>query len=532
MNPKVRYAPALGDGSLGQRSAEVLAEVPNTPAPVFVPSAVLLATPRRKPTSRPIHAPGPCVQTRVPRKHASPKPRHVVLEKVSMAGRIHHEGYQALALTTPSSLQAPLATRLLDASWANRNSRRQPQSHYGAMHSLKATECKEPHTKSATNLAFQTYPSSQGHQVSFQEANGKWLAQAQDIWGRAQLLPVVCALDQTSTQAIQKLASKTPGQHKYWVHVLETNQTPWAPRVVYVGALGIRGGMKEEAEENTKMPSLSHVTTFTTPAAAQKAVEAYLERWRLVIPSGRAALREQGKDILRGVEVLKKKTKCSYRQQVLGFETCDIDPLVWHVVLQQQQTTKEQLNVLRGLRTQLLDLCQLQVGELQAAGMQMTINTEKGEVECYSSDEEAQQLSDQSRKNHAAFVAGIGKVLQGHTGALLAALVDDAMGTKIANHTTLLSSIPELPELLEDYVDEFLGETDEERSAELLGSLLTEVILLFVPLLKGKKSQLKEIKHKLGEAARRVISQRTNRLNTIARKGKDPKRISEVGQKK
>ncbi|MFM2428508.1 MAG: hypothetical protein RL012_392, partial [Bacteroidota bacterium] len=38
------------------------------------------------------------------------------------------------------------------------------------------------------------------------------------------------------------LASKALGQYKYCVHILETNQPPWAPKVVYVGALALRGG--------------------------------------------------------------------------------------------------------------------------------------------------------------------------------------------------------------------------------------------------------------------------------------------------
>jgi hypothetical protein len=685
--PEVGCAPVRGDAPSRKRSTEALAKVSNTPSLIHPVHRLTMPTlPKRTSTSRPFHSPRPLIQTKVPRKHAASKPLLVALDRVSIAGSVHREGDQALALTTPSSLQAPLSTGLLDASWANRNYRCQPQSHYGAMHSLKATECKEPYTKSATNLAFQTYPSSQGHQVSFKEANGKWLAQVQDGWGREQCLPVVCATLQSPERAIQILSSKAPGQHKYWVHVLETNQPLWAPRVLYVGRVGIRGGMEKEErhvqeginamhassernnvtvseqifqlhetadkepekdteecqearrkrlserrrqniltnsaarlasirnthavdhvqkedeksdkkggetqalppnetpiawhhpfaaraaptseianwlqrnlqlyvrsaskgsllaqtqatrahvtsaqkEENTKMPSPSRVTTFTTLAAAQEAVEAYLARWRLGIPSGRAALREQGKDILKGVEVLKKTTKRSYRQQVLGFETHDIDPLVWHMVLRQQQEAKEQLKALRSLRTQLLDVCQIHGEALQAAGIRITTNAAEGACALYSSDEEAQQLSDQSRRNNAAFVAGIGKVLQGHIEELLA-LVDDTMGTTIVHYIALLSSIPELPDLLGDYVEAFLHEADEERRAELLGSLLTEVILQFVPLPKDKKTRLNASKHKLGKAAQQVTSQRTNQLNTRVRKSKALERMSKLDQKK
>ena len=64
-----------------------------------------------------------------------------------------------------------------------------------------------------------SYPIAQGHQVRFEEQAGVWVAQVQDVWGRVQKLPVVCAPDQSPTQALQKLASKTLGQYKYCVHI-------------------------------------------------------------------------------------------------------------------------------------------------------------------------------------------------------------------------------------------------------------------------------------------------------------------------
>jgi hypothetical protein len=142
-----------------------------------------------------------------------------------------------------------------------------------------------------------------------------------------------------------------------------------------------------------------------------------------------------------------------------------------------------------------------------------------GEAELYSSDEEAQQLSDQSRKNHAAFVVGIGKVLQGRMEELLVLLFDETISTTIAPYIQLFSSTPELPDLLGDYTANCLHDVvDEERKAELLGSLLAEVVLQFVPLPKIKKSQLNGIKHKLGQAARRVALQYSDQLKKPSKK--------------
>ncbi len=88
----------------------------------------------------------------------------------------------------------------------------------------------------------QRYLTAQNHQVSFREEAGVWKAQVQDVWRRTQVLPVLCAPGRTLVKAIEALASKTPNQHKYEIHILETDQPPWAPRVVYVGAMGLRGG--------------------------------------------------------------------------------------------------------------------------------------------------------------------------------------------------------------------------------------------------------------------------------------------------
>ena len=87
-----------------------------------------------------------------------------------------------------------------------------------------------------------SYALHQGQQIRFQQQAGTWVAQVQDTWGRTQQLPVLCAPHTTSERAIEGLSTKAPGQHKYCVHILETDQPPWAPRVVYVGAMGLRGG--------------------------------------------------------------------------------------------------------------------------------------------------------------------------------------------------------------------------------------------------------------------------------------------------
>ena len=73
-----------------------------------------------------------------------------------------------------------------------------------------------------------SYSLHQGHQISFHQQAGTWVAQVQDTWGRTQQLSVLCAPHTTPEQAIEGLSTKAPGQHKYCVHLLETDQPPWA----------------------------------------------------------------------------------------------------------------------------------------------------------------------------------------------------------------------------------------------------------------------------------------------------------------
>jgi hypothetical protein len=411
-----------------------------------------------------------------------------------------------------------------------------------------------------------------GQEIIFSRVCDCWQASVKDMWGtfpREATLPVICK--ENLPAALHNLKGQEAVHVQRRIHILEIDRLPWAPRVVYVGAMSLRGGMEKEARqvqeqtdtvpalrkinhvavsdlqlyaqsvshasllpyapaaresvprtelaEEVKMHSLPRITTSSTLCEVQTAVETYLERWSLESPSGRGAIWSQGQDILKNVESLRKKAKCSYRRQVLGFEVNDIDPLVWSRVLQQQKVAKEQLEALRGLRNRLLNACQFNSQELREAGIRrvMSPSATVGEIECYSSDEEAQQISDQSRRNHAAFVVGIGKVLKGRMGELLA-LLDEAIGTNIAPYTALLSSTPELPDLLGDYAANFLHETDnEEREAEMLGSLLAEVILQFVPLPKVKKAQLNNIKYKLGQAAQRVAIRHPDQLKNLPR---------------
>ena len=221
------------------------------------------------------------------------------------------------------------------------------------------------------------------------------------------------------------------------------------------------------------------------------------------------ALKEQGNDFLKKVDARRKDIKSAYRQAVLNFETTDVDPIVWSTVLQDQKEIKSELLSVRGLRTQLLNTLQISGAQLEASGIRTTLSEETQAQELYSSDEETQQLSDAKQKIHVAFRNSMGEAFQNKAKALWAiASGPDPVGAVVEHYVTFLCSIPQLPELLAAYVEEFLEEATEERRAEMLGALLSEAITAVVPLPKVKAAQLVGIKKKLGKAGKQVAATR------------------------
>ena len=209
----------------------------SNPSPA-VPPSVSPTTPLCTSPNRSTQVIRSFTQLKASPKHGDKKPRHIVLNRASVARRVQHEDKQASALShsfhVPKPASVPQLSLVPTAAACSAHTDLKPSTD-DTVHQILSCAV-------LPMLPTQPYPSAQGHQVRFQEDDGKLLAQVQDGWGRAQLLPVICAPDQSPAQALQKLASKAPGQYKYWVHVLETHQPPWAPRVVYVGAMGLRGG--------------------------------------------------------------------------------------------------------------------------------------------------------------------------------------------------------------------------------------------------------------------------------------------------
>ena len=131
-----------------------------------------------------------------------------------------------------------------------------------------------------------------------------------------------------------------------------------------------------------------------------------------------------------------------------------------------------------------------------------------------SSDEEKTSYSRHELRERKALVQGIGEALKNRATGLVDALLDPL--ATIEGYITLLSTIPQLPELIDQYVDEFLYDLDDEERAEQLGKLLTEAVLLVVP--SPSITNLSGITKRLGKAAGEVARISKKSFKTVSSK--------------
>jgi flagellar biosynthesis GTPase FlhF len=110
-------------------------------------------------------------------------------------------------------------------------------------HKEKAVVLKSAAVASSSTLVGPFPVASTGKEVVFSQVEGSWTAVVKETWGtftREESLPVLCKGDVWA--ALHNLQGKAAIHTKRHIHILETHQPPWAPKVVYVGALGVRGG--------------------------------------------------------------------------------------------------------------------------------------------------------------------------------------------------------------------------------------------------------------------------------------------------
>ena len=93
------------------------------------------------------------------------------------------------------------------------------------------------------------YQARGGQEVHFQCHMGQWCAQVLSLVGnfsRQALLPVVCSQGADVASSLEVLSRYPSWCSQYQIHVLSKSESPTLGEVVYIGALGLRGGCEGE----------------------------------------------------------------------------------------------------------------------------------------------------------------------------------------------------------------------------------------------------------------------------------------------
>ena len=107
------------------------------------------------------------------------------------------------------------------------------------------------------HLSFQ---SRGGESVSFHYQQGQWHAEVSShigVFSRRAVLPVVCSQGEDIASNLEVLSRYPRWYSQRQIHVLDRNTCPTLREVVYVGALGLRGGGDEEASESIELREVS-----------------------------------------------------------------------------------------------------------------------------------------------------------------------------------------------------------------------------------------------------------------------------------
>jgi len=119
--------------------------------------------------------------------------------------------------------------------------------------------------------------------------------------------------------------------------------------------------------------------------------------------------------------------------------------------------------------------------------------------------EVVKQVAEEDDPVTDALLRGIGSTLKEHATGLVDSLLDPK--ATLQGYVDLLTNIPSLSGLLYDQVQEYRGEEDPEKRAEMMGSVVTEALLLVLPSPKqALVNKLNRASKKLGQAAIKVAA--------------------------
>ncbi len=174
-------------------------------------------------------SPTPPTRRKKPTKHVANKPRHVALEQESMPGRIAPNTHQVSNASTPKPPAPLITTSPADTS--------QPYVQAGSPSPKVVVTPKDS--------PIGPYSLPGGESVSFNQVDGQWRAAITTVHSglsRTETLPILC--EGEIGEALRGLEVMDLVRTRSHIQILETDQSPWAPRVVYLGELGLKGGME------------------------------------------------------------------------------------------------------------------------------------------------------------------------------------------------------------------------------------------------------------------------------------------------
>jgi hypothetical protein len=265
--------------------------------------------------------------------------------------------------------------------------------------------------------------------------------------------------------------------------------------------------LSAQLEKEAKRPKVEDLS-LDNLEASQQSVEQYLEAWQKANPQERTDLKSQGLALLKSIEKLKKETKSSYRTYKSLFLDNDLAESNQTKVFEEvMPKSKDDLNQLRDLRKRLLSNISPDEDSVEACGLKTEYSEEKQAYEHCSSDEEALYTT-AALKNTQAFIKGAVYETINSTVSISASLLN--LPSLIPNIVGLVVNLPNITEVLYEYVSEFPDLSDEEvseRIGRMIGLAITEILsrrLPDLPITKVKKMATKVAIQATKETIKRV----------------------------
>ena len=183
------------------------------------------------------------------------------------------------------------------------------------------------------NLSFQALG---GERVRFSYQRGQWRAEVSSHIGdfsRQSVLPVVCSQGEDVASSLEVLSRYASWQRQRQIHVVDRNVCPMLGEVVYLGALGLKGGGQGQSSTRGKSgdPTPFGIQILTAASTSQQEADPPLVRELRALAS--ASQIDQKSDKLAGLGAVLLELAKS--KQAAGASAEDLSPYTEAAILYQ-----------------------------------------------------------------------------------------------------------------------------------------------------------------------------------------------------